>query len=280
MKRFARLVHYICIVLIGVSIAAASACAEPAAKTPVSTVASTVSETETQPGERIIVNTGIGYPLRPAARRVAKQTVMIMVTTAADQAMFGSGFVYRPGIIVTAEHVAHADGQPVKKITVVCDEHVTEALPLASDPLRDVAVLETDCDGSKVRLDQRPASHRERLYELGFDFTEVEVSGNIRRYVNVTKRLPDDLIYMDPKKEYSDEFKKEVAEVLNKRKQAGVSAYQPVAGWPEKGWSGSAVIRGDGGVVGLLVNRDLYAERGYYTPAANIRHVLDQAGVE
>lgn len=225
----------------------------------------------------ITVNTDDKWPLSAKMRTVADQTVIIIGRPGSIETQFGSGVVIGNGLVLTANHVLEDEvGRPVKDIKVVCGEKARPAVKIAGNRRRDVALLLADCRGKTLAVDQRPLRAHESLYVIGYDFTLLPETGSIDRFVAMSEPSSEAGIVFRPPDDGADQEKARVARL----REAGARRLEPIAGIYLPGESGSIVTRRNGGIVGLVVWTNLGKARGYITPAANIRHVLRQAGIK
>ncbi len=212
-----------------------------------------------------------GHP--DAVLNTARQAIPLLARFDDNETALGTGFVYSEGVIVTAAHIVNAAGPDhLTEVVVYCDGRNVAAEVLASDPLRDTAVLAADCRGETLALAHKATRTGQRLYASGYDFGKTEVA----RYVLPTSSRFDAEISFQPPDTADPRFLTIITEAAAKK----VPRIRAIDGQLAAGNSGSLVIDETGAVVGMVVLVDRRQKLTFYEPAVNIRHVLRQAGVE
>lgn len=241
--------------------------AEPAATEPTLEPAAESRTIEVFDG---IPNEDYPAPVQAAAR----QTVPVCAKFRNGEKGFGTGFLIRPGVAVTAGHILDAHGfENVESVTVYCDGRNNVGAVLAFDRVRDAAVIAVDCDAGTLPLDRRRLGAQDKLFVTGFTYRDQLTA--VDRYLRPT--WPKSRLVLRDRPGLGDEDVNRRVRQMAKRKMPRLQAIDAEL---VPGNSGSAVIRPDGSVVGMVVIFDRILGASFMVPAVSLQHVLDEAGVE
>lgn len=224
------------------------------------------------PARSIVASMGLPFDFSEEALTVPVQTVIVTAVTAEDNGvLFGTGFVLRPGTVVTAAHVlvdASSD-----EVTVVCSlGGVVRGKVILLDAVRDVALVAVrGCGEKSLALDPTPLKVEDELHITGFSFGPVP--GTAARYHAFTSYVPGASLEQVRKEIRGEAADRQIAEM----RRQGVPLPLGVCGARYPGNSGSPVFRGDGQVVGMLIITDVLHNRSFIVSAASIQKVLDEA---
>ncbi len=203
----------------------------------------------------------------------AKQVVPVLAKFDNNETTLGSAFVYATGVIVTAAHVVDAYGlDHLIGIWVYCDGRTEPAEVLAADLLRDTAILSAGCSGETLPLAHQAIKAGQRLYVSGYDFGE---AGAVRYLRPAASRYEAEVSFQPP-----DTADPRFVMIIQESARLKVPRVRAIDIQLVSGNSGSLVIDEAGAVVGMVMLVDRRQKLTFYAPAANIRHVLCQAGVE
>jgi len=227
--------------------------------------------TERKPIE-VFGNVPNEYPA--AVRMTALQTVPVSAGFANGQTGFGTGFLYRQGIVVTAAHILDSQGyEDLRLVTVFCDGRNTAGRTLGFDRLRDVAVIAADCAAKRLTLDTRRPRAARKLFVTGFTYRASRTA--VDRFLKPAWARPRALL-TDRGPELGDpRINLRIREIA----RLGIPRYRAIDALTVPGNSGSPVVNAAGQVVGMSVIIDPTLGVTFITPAVNIRYVLDKAGV-
>jgi S1-C subfamily serine protease len=212
---------------------------------------------------RLRVTTALPEGIAAGAKMVARQTVVVEN----EYGNRGSGFMLRPGVLVTAAHIADKADRESKKLKVRCEPVETDADILLIDPLRDVLVARVDCVASPLKIDGGAYRDGAGLFFSGFNF----VDDTAARYFTPTAALPDATFAPNDER---------ITRQLEKAARHGAAPLQGFASVVIPGNSGSPVFTSEGVVVGMVVMIDGANGRSFMVPAANLRAALKAAGIK
>jgi len=206
----------------------------------------------------------------------AANVVAVAVVFQGGELAVGTGFILRDGVIITSAHLVESrePDEPVLAVKVLCDDRIKDGYLEHYDVTRDAAVVAANCPGRMLFLDERPAKNGEKLFASGLTF---DPDGGptthflISAPADGSKRLKD--------LDFSS-YPKGTVEKMRRLLKKGVPEPRGIKTVFVPGNSGSMIVRGDGGVVGMLVISDDKLGMSFYVPAKNILHVLGEAGLE
>lgn len=227
----------------------------------------------------ISVQYRLPFFLAPDVSATAKQTVLIVcpIDAKEERANFGSGFLFRDGMVITAAHVVdRRSSEP--PISVYCGGKRAEGKTVAFDDLRDVAVIKTDdCAASAIPFDTRKLDLDDELHESGFVKDDARTA--TKRYYGMTSPIPQAMLRPEAIEGGGTESLI-LAQRLRKMLKLGIPRYQALAGAAIPGQSGSPVFTDTGAIVGMIVTRDARHNRTYMVPAISIAQVLHDNGLD
>lgn len=214
-----------------------------------------------------------GHP--EAVMAAAQKTVPLRAAFNNGETGIGTGFIYAPGVIVTAAHIIDAHGaENLTGIVVYCDGANNEAGVMAVDLLRDTAVLAANCDAEPMAVSAKQPRAADPLYVTGFNFSSPVVAAI--RYLRPTRARPKAVITARP----PDLLDPRISRMITEAAKQNIPRLRAIDVLLAPGNSGSPVLRADGTIVGMAVISDRLQNLTFIVPAANLRHVLRQAGVE
>lgn len=209
---------------------------------------------------RMTVATALPEGIPAGARKTARQT--LIVRNACGNR--GSGFMYRPGILVTAARIANKEDLEKKKLRVRCEPIETDAEVLIVDYLRDVLVARVDCVAVPLKIDGSPYRPDARLFLSGFDFSR----DSAERCFKPTVARPLAVFSTD-----DESIRLHLEQAASK----GIHQLQGFDAEIVPGNFGSPVFDAEGVVVGMAVMAEHPRRRSFMVPAASILAALDAA---
>lgn len=206
----------------------------------------------------------------------AAQTVVVRVHGEGGGIWYGSGFVLRRGLIVSAAHILDHVSEPYAPI-VTCNGNDADGTILAFDRGRDIVLIEADCPGARRPLDLHPLTVNETLYLAGYTYSFPGLDGDVTadRYVKTASPILGARLSDLP----VSAFSADIAVQLTEMRKRNLARHQAVTGIAIPGHSGSAVTRPDGSVVGVMVIRDPQRGRSFIIPARHIAQLIKKYGI-
>jgi len=202
---------------------------------------------------------------------VARQTVPVRAEFGRERS-FGTGFVIEDGIVVTAAHILGSRGYSyLTGVFFWCGNRQVEGEVLVYDDLRDVAVVSADCFGRKLKLNGRTPQDKDQLYVAGFSYAMDKIATS--RYLRPT--WPNNVHELKIRGPESMNFR--LAFQLRQMELKKIPRLRAIDRALLPGNSGSVVFAPDGSVVGMVVVVDQFLDVSFITPAANLRHALQEA---
>ena len=216
-------------------------------------------------------------PLPEGVGTSADQTVAVRLRNEDGRTWYGSGFMIREGVAVSAAHILDHAVKPYR-LTVTCRGDEVEASVLASDRGRDVVIIKAGCPGKKRRFDRTPLKDSETIYLAGYTYTFEHSDGTgvtADRYVRTASAIPTARLSELPEKYLMKDIREQLAEM----KRRNLARHVGVTTVAIPGHSGSAVVREDGSIVGMVVIRDPMRSRSFIVTARLITQVMDNYGI-
>jgi S1-C subfamily serine protease len=203
-----------------------------------------------------------------AARLVVAQTVVVRGAPLGTPSSYGSGFVFRDGVVVTAAHVVPED---VDAASVYCGGAERAAAVAHRDDLNDIVVLHAPgCGGAALRFDTGTHKRPLAVHVAGYNFNDGSTVAT--RYHRTASSVPDARV------EPVGMIESDTRERLARMEEEGAPPLAAIDVVCIPGNSGSPVYRGDA-IVGMLVIRDPAHGRSYMVPAVSLALAVETAGL-
>jgi S1-C subfamily serine protease len=205
--------------------------------------------------------------LTPVASLIKGNSALVASFYADDEHPVGvlNGVVLRPGLVLTSAHGVTEDGITAEEVVVYCGGRNVPAQVVALNESADVAVLRADCPGQELELaDEDAVEGTVRIIGLRF-------AADIRLAIDYigTGTLVDGNLLPSELQDLFTYWEQKVMEDqgLTKMTFMDFAAY--------KGMSGSPIFTADGRIVGLLSCASQAFHVSCFTPASNIKAVLE-----
>lgn len=222
--------------------------------------------------EMFRVGGSVSDKLPKGVKTTAGQTVAVRVHDGSGT-WYGSGFVVRSGLVVSAAHVLdHVHGD--YELSVICNGDEVPGKVLGMDRDRDVVAIAAACKGMRREFDQRPLKVNETVYLSGYTYTFAfkRIIGVVAdRYVHQSSPLPDAKLT----ELQAWELPPDITAQLAGMKRRNLMRHVAVTGVAIPGHSGSVVVNEDGAIVGMVVIRDPARGRSFIIPARLIVQLLN-----